>query len=71
MRDSLNGHLPMTYNDKKEAWINDKTYYNLDARLEVIDAKMRYEELRYARFMARRHYIASVIPPSEFRQLVS
>lgn len=32
---------------------------------------MRFEELRYAKFMARRHYLANVIPHQEFKQLVS
>ena len=40
-------------------------------RLNQIDVKMRNEELRYAKFMARKHYFASIIPEKEFKQLVS
>jgi hypothetical protein len=32
---------------------------------------MRSEELRYAKFMARRHHLANMMHPREFKQLVS
>lgn len=54
---------------RRELWHNEA--YSLDARLQEIDNKMRFEELRYAKFMARRHYLANVLPQHEFKQLVS
>lgn len=52
-----------------ELWHQD--LYSLDSRLQETDNKLRNEELRYAKFMARRHYLANVLPHHEFKQLVS
>lgn len=57
---------------RTEAWkVDCNEGVSLDSRLESINRKMRNEEFRYAKFIARRRQLSQMVPPSEFKQLVS
>lgn len=53
----------------EELWHRNE--YRLDERLQEIDDLVRHEELRYAKFMARRNNIITAVSEYEYKQLVS
>lgn len=56
-------------NKGDELWHRNE--YRIDERLQEIDDLVRREELRYAKFMARRNSIISAVSDYEYKQLVS
>jgi len=55
----------------QEPWQADSHFYAFESRIEELDNKVRGEEIRYAKFMARRHYLSQMVSRTDFDQLVN
>ena len=52
-----------------ERWETDPTFFQIESKLDEIDRRIFNEELRYARFMARRPQLSKAMPRWEYEEL--
>jgi len=55
----------------QEPWQADSQFYAFEMRIEELDNRVRGEEIRYAKFMARRDYLSQMVSKTDFEQLVN
>lgn len=49
-----------------EPWQSDSQFYAFEMRVEELDNKVRGEEIRFAKFMSRRHYLSQMVSKTDF-----
>ena len=55
----------------QEPWQADSQFYAFEMRIEELDNRVRGEEIRYAKFMARRDYLSQMVSKTDFEQIVN
>lgn len=54
-----------------DRWERDPTFFCIESKLDEIDRRLYNQELRYARFMARRPQLSRTMSPRQFEDLAN